>query len=76
MPGEHPFNVRDSKTLQKRAPADWIRVAIDPIIDEATFERVRQRRQSRAPTATPPRRVSSPVLLTGLLRCAGSAVRG
>ncbi len=67
--GECLFNVRDSKTLQKRAPADWIRVPIDPIVDEATFERVRQRRQSRAPASTPPRRVSSPTLLTGLLRC-------
>ncbi len=69
MPVEYLFNVRDSKTLQRRAPADWIRVPVDPIIDEATFERVRQRRESRAPASTPPRRVSSPTLLTGLLRC-------
>ncbi len=67
--GEYLFNVRDSRTLQKRPPADWVRVPINPIIDEATFERVRQRRQARAPATTPPRRVSSPVLLTGLLKC-------
>ena len=69
MLAEYLFNVRDSRTLQKRPPADWVRVPIDPIIDEATFERVRQRRQARAPATTPPRRVSSPVLLTGLLKC-------
>ena len=67
--GEYLFNVRDSRTHQKRPPADWIRVPIDPIIDEATFERVRQRRQARAPATTLPRRVSSPVLLTRLLKC-------
>ncbi len=67
--GEHSFNVRDSRTLKRRPAAEWILTAIEPIVDAETFERVRQRRAARAPAATPPRRLSSPVLLTGLLGC-------
>ena len=36
---------------------------------QSTFERVRAKRESRAPSQSPPRRVSSPTLLTGLLKC-------
>lgn len=42
---------------------------IPAIVDAEVFERVREKRESRAPNVTPPRRVSSPTLLTGLLKC-------
>ena len=45
--GEHFFNVEDSRTRKIRPPADWIKIATDPIIDEEAFERVRQRREPR-----------------------------
>ena len=67
--GDYFFNVIDSKTGQKRPPDEWIKTAIPAIIDAATFERVRAKREERAPSKTPPRRVSSPTLLTGLLKC-------
>ncbi len=67
--GDYHFNVVDSKTHQKRAPDEWVTTAIPAIIDAATFESVRAKRESRAPIKTPPRRVSSPTLLTGLLKC-------
>ena len=67
--GEHYFNVKDSRSGKKRPPAEWIKVTADPIVDEETFERVRQRREARAPATQPPRLVSSPTLLTGLLKC-------
>ncbi len=67
--GDYHFNVIDSKTGQKRPPDEWITTAIPAIIDASTFERVRARREERAPNKTPPRRVSSPTLLTGLLKC-------
>lgn len=44
-------------------------MAIDPIINAEIFERVRQRREGCRPSAVPPRLVSSPILLTGLLKC-------
>ncbi len=67
--GEHYFNVKDSRTKKKRPPSEWIKVMADPIVDEETFERVRQRREERSPATQAPRLVSSPTLLTGLLKC-------
>jgi site-specific DNA recombinase len=67
--GDYYFNVIDSKAAKKRPPEEWIKTAIPPIIDAATFEQVRAKRESRAPDKAPPRRTSSPTLLTGLLKC-------
>lgn len=71
--GEHNFNVRDSKTGTIRPPAEWITVHSDPIIDAATFDKVRQIREDRSPKKNPPMRVGSPTLLAGLLKCACGA---
>jgi len=67
--GEHYFNVRDSKTGLTRPPSEWIKVESEPIIDALTFERAAALREARSPKNTPPRLVSSPTLLTGLLKC-------
>ena len=74
--GEFFYNVIDSKAGKKRPPSEWISIQVDAIVDAETFERVRQRREGRRPSAMPPRRLSSPVLLTGLLKCGhcGSAM--
>ena len=44
-------------------------VTSDPIIDRERFARVEALREARSPKNTPPRVVSSPTLLTGLLKC-------
>ena len=67
--GDYFFNMRDSKNKVMRPVEERVKTAIPAIIDAATFERVRAKRESRAPNMTPPRRVSSPTLLTGLLKC-------
>ena len=67
--GDYYFNVIDSKTQQKRAPTEWIKTSIPLIIDAASFELVRRKRELRAPAKTPPRITSSPTLLTGLIKC-------
>ncbi len=67
--GDYFFNVVDSKTGQKRPQDEWVKTVIPALIDAATFERVRARREERAPSKNPPRRISSPTLLTGLLKC-------
>lgn len=67
--GDYHFNVYDKKTGKNRPPEEWIKTPAPAIIDAATFERVRLKRESRSPDQTPPRRVSSPTLLTGLLKC-------
>jgi site-specific DNA recombinase len=67
--GEYFTNIRDSKNNCNRPPEEWVKVGVPPIIDAATFERVREKRESRTPARTPPRLTSSPTLLTGLLKC-------
>lgn len=67
--GDYYFNVIDSRTRQKRPPSDWVKTNIPAIVDAAVFERARRKRELRAPANTPPRIVSSPTLLTGLLKC-------
>ncbi len=67
--GDYYFNVMDSKTGKKRPTEEWVKTTIPAIIDAATFEQVRAKRESRAPDKTPPRRTTSPTLLTGLLKC-------
>jgi site-specific DNA recombinase len=48
---------------------EWIPVTVPVIIDPSSFEQATQRRASCNPNATPPRVVSSPAPLVGLLRC-------
>ncbi len=67
--GEYYFNVVDSKSQKKRPREEWVKTSIPAIIDAATFEKVRAKRESRSPDKAPPRRTSSPTLLTGLLKC-------
>ena len=67
--GEFFYNVMDSKNKQKRPPSEWVKAVSPAIIDASSFEQVRVLRESRAPNKIPPRRLSSPTLLTGILKC-------
>ncbi|WP_394701282.1 recombinase family protein [uncultured Propionivibrio sp.] len=68
--GEHYFNVRCSKTGEKRPQEDWVLYQSDPIVSPEQFAKVAELLEARSPQKTPPRLVSSPNLLTGLLKCA------
>ena len=68
--GEYYFNRIDGKTRKPKPPSEWVKVAVEPIIDPAIFHRVQLRRSARAPAVVAPRVVNSPTLLTGLLKCA------
>ncbi len=67
--GRHEFNKRD-QTKELKPTDEVITVAVPPIIDEATFATVQARMKARNPKVTPPRVVSGPTLLTGLIHCA------
>ena len=67
--GDYYTNIRDSRANTNRPPEEWIKTTVPVIIDAATFERVRVKREARAPAKTPPRVTNSPTLLTGLLKC-------
>ena len=67
--GKFYFNTTDSKTKKPKPESEWVLTEIESIMDEATFELVRARRQSRAPEKVPPRLVGNKTLLTGILIC-------
>jgi site-specific DNA recombinase len=67
--GDYCFNVRDSKAKTRRAPEEWVKTEIPALVDAALFERVRAKRESRAPGKKAPRVVSCPTMLTGLIKC-------
>lgn len=67
--GDYYFNVTNSQTGEKRPVEEWVKTPIPAIINAGMFERVRRKRELRAPEQTPPRVVSSPTLLTGLIKC-------
>ena len=67
--GEFFYNVMDCKNKQKRPPSEWVKAVSPAIIDASTFEQVRALRESRAPNKIPARRLTSPTLLTGILKC-------
>lgn len=67
--GHFYFNVIDSKTGEKRPPSEWVKTEIPAIINPIQFEQVRLKRESRLPSNSNPRALTSPCLLTGLLKC-------
>ncbi len=68
--GVHYFNRRSKKTGQVKNRSEWVAFETPVIIDPVIFDAVQARLASRAPTATPPREVNGPTLLTGLAECA------
>jgi site-specific DNA recombinase len=67
--GQFIFNRLDPRNKTIKPEAEWVRTKVEPIITEATFSQAQARRASRAPGKTSNRALSSPVLLTGLMRC-------
>ena len=67
--GEYYFNKRDHKTKTLKDESEWILLNVEPIIDSAIFESIRAKCESRSPAKISPRLVTSPILLTGLLKC-------
>ena len=74
--GRHYYNVKDSRTGEKRPREEWIEVSVPAIIPEKTFDTVQKILKSRDPKMTPARSHSSPVLLSGLGRCGNPKCTG
>lgn len=68
--GRYYFNQVNSRTRQPKPKDEWVEVAVPPVIEERDYEAVQALLASRNPKKTPPRVVNSPVLLTGLAKCA------
>jgi hypothetical protein len=68
--GRHWFNRACARSGQAKPRDEWIAMEVPAIIDRDIFERVQESLAARAPDKSPPRTVTSPVLLTGIARCA------
>ncbi len=70
--GEYCYNMRDSRSGELRPESEWVRCAVEPIIDAETFDAVRRQRASRDPkkqTLAVARQATSPTLLAGKIKC-------
>lgn len=67
--GEHEFNKR-SKSKELKPASEVVTVAVPPLIDRETFDKVQALLRQRNPKVTPARVTSGPTLLTGICHCA------
>ncbi len=67
--GEKRFNQRDWRTGQAKEESEVVIIPVEPIVSEDVFELARYKRQQRSPKRSHPKRLASPRLLTGLLKC-------
>jgi site-specific DNA recombinase len=68
--GTHYYNRTHAKTRRRRERDEWIAVETPVIIEPHIFQEVQRRLDARRPSRVPARVVTTPVLLTGLARCA------
>ncbi len=68
--GEYRFNRTVWKTKEAKPEEEQIAVAVEPIIDAATFDAVQAMLRAKNPKVMPPRVVTGPILLTGIATCA------
>jgi site-specific DNA recombinase len=69
--GKYYYNRRDSKTHKLKPQKEWILIPVNPIVDEGTWQRAKEFKDSRAPSDSSrnPAVVGSKTLLTGLAVC-------
>ena len=68
--GAYVYNRSDSRSRRPRPVGEHVEVPCPEIVGKATWEAVQQHLRSRNPKIAPPKTVTGPILLTGLLRCA------
>ena len=70
--GEHCFNKYEKRggAVRRLKPQhEWVLIKVEPVIGVEMFVAVQEKLASRSPEQVPPRVVTCPTLLTGLLKC-------
>ena len=67
--GTHVFNKCGGKLNSPKDKAEWIQIPVPAIIAQELFDNATLLREAASPKKINPRHVSSPTLLTGLVRC-------
>ena len=68
--GSWRFNLKSSKTGERKPEDEIITIPVPAIIDAHTFEQVQRQLRARSPKVVAPRVTTGPILLTGLAVCA------
>jgi site-specific DNA recombinase len=68
--GTYRWGKRDTQNNEPRAPSEWIPIPVEPILDRDLFDVAQEMRKQRDKNKSPGRTASSPLLLSGLLKCA------
>ncbi|UYO54618.1 recombinase family protein [Rhodopseudomonas palustris] len=68
--GSWRFNLKSSKTGERKPEDEIITIPVPAIIDPHTFEQVQRQLRARSPKVVAPRVTTGPILLTGLAVCA------
>ena len=68
--GRWRFNVRSSRTGERKPEDEVVTIPVPAIIEPDVFEQVQRQLRARSPHVVPPRVTTGPILLTGLAVCA------
>jgi site-specific DNA recombinase len=68
--GECRFNVKSSRTRQRKPDDEVVKVAVPAIMEPRVFEQIQAQLRARSPRVVAPRVTTGPILLTGLAVCA------
>ena len=68
--GECRFNVKSSRTRQRKPDDEVVKVAVPAIMEPRMFEQIQAQLRARSPRVVAPRVTTGPILLTGLAVCA------
>jgi len=67
--GERIFNRYASRTKTEKPESEWVTIKVDQIVGHDSFRQVQELLEQSRPSATNPAVVSSPTLLSGILKC-------
>ncbi len=69
--GRYFFNKKDGRTNSLKPPEEWIKIPVDPIIDETTWNRVKVLKKTKNPRRpeSSPAITGAKTLLTGIAVC-------
>ena len=71
--GEWRFNVRSSRTGERKPEDEVVKIPVAAIIETSVFDQVQRQLRARSPRVVAPRLTTGPILLTGLAVCATCA---
>jgi site-specific DNA recombinase len=67
--GEYYFNKKYAHNMKPKPREEWVLTNVEPIIDKELYQQTSIKREAHSPDKTNPKHISSPIFLSGLLKC-------